>query len=110
MCDQWCSFSNATLEPQQQSSFYHRFIYPDDMKNPKEVERAQRNLSTKLETLSEVMGNKKFLVGNEFTIADVSLTYVLNWIGMSDSIEYNNIVEYVENHKKRKAFPKEYYQ
>ncbi len=110
LCDQWCFYSNSTLEPQQQSSFYNRFIYPDNLKNPKEVERAMVNIGRKLEVLSDEIDTREFLVGNKFTLADISMTYVLNWISMGDSIKQKNLADYMENHKEREAFPREFYE
>ncbi|MGB3655339.1 MAG: glutathione S-transferase family protein [Rivularia sp. (in: cyanobacteria)] len=89
---QWSLFANATLGPG---------IFVED-KRDKEMPRL-------MNPLNEILGQQPFLLGEEFTVADVAVGSILNYIPMMlklDLSEYPNVTSYMKKLSERPAFQK----
>ncbi|MEO0838531.1 MAG: glutathione S-transferase family protein, partial [Cyanobacteria bacterium J06643_5] len=59
--------------------------------------------------LNEILGKQPYLLGEEFTVADVAVGSMLNYIPMMlklDLSEYPNVTNYMEKVSERPAFQK----
>ncbi|MEL6458998.1 MAG: glutathione S-transferase family protein, partial [Cyanobacteria bacterium J06621_15] len=59
--------------------------------------------------LNELLGKQTYLLGEEFTVADVAVGSILNYIPMMlklDLSEYPNVTNYMEKVSERPAFQK----
>ncbi|MEH2237182.1 glutathione S-transferase family protein [Nostoc sp.] len=89
---QWVLFANATLAPG---------IFGE--------ENREREMPRLLTPLNEIFSRQPFLLGNEFTVADVAVGSVLNYIPMIlklDLSPYPAVLNYMKQLSERPAFEK----
>jgi glutathione S-transferase len=90
---QWVLFANATLGPG---------IF-------QEASRQEREMPRLLTSLNEILGQKTFLVGNNFTVADVAvgsiLAYTIRLLKL-DLSSYPAVMIYIKQLAERPAFQK----
>ncbi len=89
---QWVLFSNATLGPG---------IFGE--------ENREREMPALMTPLSQIFQQQPFLMGQEFTVADVAVGSVLAFIPIMlklDLSEYPAIVDYIKRISEREAFQK----
>ncbi|MBN3925449.1 glutathione S-transferase family protein [Nostoc sp. NMS4] len=89
---QWVLFANATLAPG---------IFGE--------ENREREMPRLLTPLNEIFSKQPFLLGNEFTVADVAVGSILNYISMMlklDFSAYPAVLNYIKQVSDRPAFQK----
>jgi len=89
---QWVLFANATLAPG---------IFGE--------ENREREMPRLLTPLNEIFSKQPFLLGNEFTVADVAVGSILNYIPMIlklDLSSYPAVLNYMKQLSERPAFQK----
>ena len=112
--DQWVSFAVTELEQPLWRIARHRFIYPDASRIPADIALACEDFRTQATTLEQQM-RADCMVGDRFTIADLTLTYTLRWarsvrvVGVDLLEQHPRLKAYVEKHSSRPAFPRELY-
>ncbi|MDP9003089.1 MAG: glutathione S-transferase family protein [Myxococcota bacterium] len=114
LVNQWMSFAVADLEQPLWRSMKHRFLYPEKMRIPAEVEVAHDDFKALAATLEHQLRGD-YAVGDTFTLADVTLAYTLRWsrieriIGGDLLATFPRLIDYTRLHTSRPAFPKELY-
>jgi glutathione S-transferase len=114
LVSQWMSFAVADLEQPLWRATKHRFLYPEKTRIPAEVELAHMDFKTLATTLEQELRDDH-VVGDRFTLADLTLAYTLKWsrieriIGADLLATFPRLVEYTEFHTSRSAFPRELY-
>ena len=89
---QWVLFANATLGPG---------IFGE--------ENREREMPRLLTPLNEIFSKQPFLLGDEFTVADVAVGSILNYIPMMlklDLSSYPEVLNYMKQLSERPAFKK----
>ncbi len=89
---QWVLFSNASLEPG---------IFVEA--------RREKEMPRLMTPLNEILGRQPFLLGNEFTVADVAVGSTLAFIPMLLKLDlnaYSDVVNYMKQLSERPAFQK----
>jgi len=89
---QWVLFANATLAPG---------IFGE--------ENREREMPRLLTPLNEIFSKQPFLLGNEFTVVDVAVGSILNYIPMIlklDLSSYPAVLNYMKQLSERPAFQK----
>ncbi|MEH1874085.1 glutathione S-transferase family protein [Nostoc sp.] len=89
---QWVLFANASLGPG---------IFGE--------ENREREMSRLLTPLNEIFSKQPFLLGNEFTVADVAVGSILNYIPILlklDLSSYPEVLNYMKQLSDRPAFQK----
>jgi glutathione S-transferase len=105
--DQWMSFCISDLEQPMWRITKHTFLFPEKMRIPQDVELAKEEFRRVAKVVDEQIGSKKFLVGNRFTAADITMTYTLGWASRFDLLAgLPNCQRYRAEHTSREAFPK----
>jgi glutathione S-transferase len=114
LVNQWTSFAVADLEQPLWRSMKHRFFYPEKTRIPAEVEVAHADFKALAATLErELRGD--YVVGDGFTLADLTLAYTLKWsriervLGADLLATFPRLIEYARLHTSRPAFPNELY-
>jgi glutathione S-transferase len=114
LVNQWMSFAVADLEQPLWRAMKHRLLYPEKVRLPAEVDVAHADFKAVATTLEhELRGDH--IVGNEFTLADLTLAYTLKWsrieriIGADLLATFPRLIDYMQRHTSRPAFPKELY-
>jgi glutathione S-transferase len=112
--NQWMSFVVADLEQPLWRATRHRFLYPEAVRSLAEVELAHADFASLATTLEhELRGDH--LVGDAFTLADLTLAYTLKWsrierlVGADLLARFPRLVDYTDRHTSRPAFPRELY-
>jgi glutathione S-transferase len=114
LVNQWMTFAVADLEQPLWRSMKHRLLYPEKTRIPADVEVAHADFKSLCTTLEKVLPGDH-LVGDTFTLADLTLAYTLKWsriervIGADLLVTFPRLIEYMRLHTSRPAFPKELY-
>ncbi len=82
----------------------HGFILPEDQRVPEIRPALRSDLIRKIDMLGERL-NGEFLVGDQFTIADILCVHCLNWaIGAKVPMENDTVNAYAKTLRARPAF------
>lgn len=72
---QWLHFGESTLMGPMANIIQHSYHLPEEERDPRSLARAKRQLHHYANVLDEELGKHAFLVGDEFTAADIVLGY-----------------------------------
>ncbi len=103
---QWSFWSGGDLQTPIIEIFIQLMFVPEDKRDLKVVEKAQEKLPALLDTLNKGLENSEYLVGEEFTLADLNVASVVSICPaiQYDLSEYGNIVHWLERISSRPAF------
>jgi glutathione S-transferase len=108
------SFAVADLEQPLWRAMRHRFLYPEKVRIPAEVEVAHADFKALAATLERELHDDNAVAGR-FTLADLTLAYTLKWsriervIGADLLATFPRLIEYTNLHTSRSAFPRDLY-
>lgn len=106
-CDQWLFFSVTDLEQPLWRITKHSRLYPENLRIPEDIELATMEFKRVLKTLNELIGDKRFLVANQFSAADISMGYTLRWAQALRLLDgFANVERYAAELWARPHFPK----
>lgn len=74
---QWSFWALVDLQPPTINWLIQAMFVPDEFKNPKVIEDAQKILPTYLNTLEVGLKGKSYLVGDRFTVADMNVATIV---------------------------------
>lgn len=74
---QWTLWAATEVEPLIGAWFYHTMFLPPEQRKPELAADAAARLPKRLAVLERVLANRDYLIGNEFTIADLNVAAVL---------------------------------
>lgn len=77
--DQWTSFASTELESWIWSNAKHTILYPEERRVPAIVEPNTQELRTSAKVIDDLLASRDYILGDEFTAADINVGYVLNW-------------------------------
>ena len=77
-CYQWSFWGMTEVEPPLIDIIQHRMILPADKRDEKVALKAVETLKTPLKVLDEHLHKSEYLLGREFTIADLNVASVLS--------------------------------
>jgi len=86
---QWSVWGISEIEPHQMAIVVEKFFTPDEKKNPKTIERAARALERPLKVLDAHLADRAYLLGDDFTIADLNLAGVMQLLGGMAGHDYS---------------------
>ena len=102
---QWLFFAMATLEPPLQMIFNHTKRLPEEKRIPAMVDPSKERFREVAAVVDKEMATKPFIMGNEFSAADVVLGGCFNWArGMKVLDGFENLREYTTRLIERPAF------
>ena len=112
LCNQWISFAVTELEQPLWRMAKHHFIYPENVRSEAEIELAKTDFFQVAEIFQRQLNEKKYLIGNRFTIADLTVAFTLRWASLRDNLlgPFPTLMEYMQVNTARPAFPKELYE
>lgn len=73
---QWLHFGEATLMGAMANIVQHSYHLPEEERDPRTLARAKRQLNHYSHVLEDELGQHDYLVGDEFTAADIVVGYV----------------------------------
>lgn len=77
--DQWCFFVIGELEQPLWTMAKHRFALPKDWRMPAIIETAGKEFEKALKILESGLGDKPYILGEEFSGADILVSHTLAW-------------------------------
>jgi glutathione S-transferase len=77
-CYQWSFWSMTEIEPLLMTVFMNRMILPAEQRNEKAAGKAVEDIKIPIKVLDEHLHNREYLLGKEFTIADLNAASVLS--------------------------------
>jgi glutathione S-transferase len=102
---QWIHYAMSALEPPAVNIFLHTIRKPEAERIPQLVEEGKQQLKTVLGVIDRALAGREFIVGNQFTAADVLIGSTLGWCAMMGQVgaEYANVGAYLQRLMARPA-------
>ena len=95
--EQWCYFVMAELEQPLWTLAKHRFALPPERRIPAISETAEWEFQKALRILDAGLGDKAFILGEDFSAADILVGQTLNWGRLAKQpLEPDNLKRYAE--------------
>ncbi len=85
--NRWLMFAATELEQPLWRIAKNTALYPEEKRQPSDVERAREDFLPMAAVLEEHMKGRQFLVGNSATIADFVMAYTLDWANEVNLLE-----------------------
>ena len=76
---QWTFWGMMETEDLLLTALRHRYLYPEEQRDPAKADVAEAALQKPLAVLNNALGGRKYLLGNEFTVADLNLAHLFTW-------------------------------
>jgi glutathione S-transferase len=83
---QWIHYAMSGLEPPAVSIFMHTIRLPEAERIPQIVEGARQALAAAVGVVDGALAGRDYMLGNEFTAADVMIGSTLGWARMMGAI------------------------
>jgi glutathione S-transferase len=107
LCNQHCYFAMTELEQPLWSMAKHRFALPKEFRIRDMITTATYEFEKALDVFSLRLGNREFLVGDNFTCADLITASILKWAAQGGkraiSLRHDNIEQYLDRMLAREA-------
>ena len=106
--DQWCFFAASELEQPLWLIAKHTFVFTPDQRHPEVIPSAEWEFKRQLSVLAQGLGDKTFILGEQFTVADILLSHVLTWAsrGLKMDLGHGNLSAYPKRTQSRPALAK----
>jgi glutathione S-transferase len=78
-CYKWSFFGMTEIEPHLMTILRNRLFLPADQRDEKAVQNATESLKSPLKALDDQLKSRPYLLGNDFTIADLNVAAVLSF-------------------------------
>lgn len=79
---QWSVWGISEIEPLQMQIVVQKIFTPKEKRNPKIIENAAKGLERPLAVLDQILGDSPYLLGDEFSVADLNVAAVMNLLQM----------------------------
>ena len=83
---QWSVWAISEIEPLQMQIVIQKMFIPEDKRNQKVIDRATQGLIRPFKVLDDKLTRYDYLLGNQFTVADLNLSAVMLLI---DSMQFD---------------------
>jgi glutathione S-transferase len=77
--DQWSCFALAELEAWVWTNAKHTLLYPEEKRVPQILEPNAQEYMKSAAVVDRHLTDRPFILGNDFTFADINIGYCLNW-------------------------------
>jgi len=102
--NQWCFFAVSELEQPLWLAAKHRFVFPEERRVPSVIPTAMWEFERQLAVLAKGLGDKPYIMGEQFTIADIMISHILTWaVGANLSLNQVNLEAYLARNLARPA-------
>jgi glutathione S-transferase len=78
----WSFWAMSEVEPHLLTILHHRIMNPPEQRDEKAAQAAVEALKAPLNTLEVSLKGKEYLLGKNFTIADLNVAAVMSWAPM----------------------------
>jgi len=103
---QWTIWGLTELEPHLIPMVLHKVFLPEDQRDPKVVANAEVAIKRPLGVLDAHMSDREYLLGGDFTVADLNLAGALSTANFAkfDISEYENATRWLSRCTGRPSF------
>jgi glutathione S-transferase len=102
--DRWCFFAMAELEQPLWTMGKNRFALPEEHRVTEILPTAAWEFQQALILLSEGLADKDYILGDQFSGADILLSHTINWgVVFKQPVEQTNLSDYRERCMQRPA-------
>lgn len=102
---QWCFYMVGSLEPPLVQWFLHTIRLPEAQRDPEQAAQGRQAVEKGLTRLQNHLRGRTFLVGDQFTMADVILGATLDWIFHVQLLgDFAELLEYYQRLTQRPAY------
>lgn len=103
--DQWMSFIVSELEQPLWNKGKHSFALPEEYRVPELLKTALYEFQQPAKILSEALGQRPWLVGDQMTMVDLMVAHTLRWaVNFQFPLEHENLLAFLERMEQRPAF------
>lgn len=78
----WSFWAMTEVEPHLLTVLMNRLFLPPDQRDPKAADAAIEKLSKPFAVLDAELAERKYLVGDGYSVADVNVASVLSWVSL----------------------------
>lgn len=105
---EWSFWVMTDVEKPILNYLFHSAMLPEDQRDPKVAEQSVKDLQWPLKVLNDYLADHEYLVGDEFTVADLNVAGVMLWAKLSrfDLSNFPNIPDWLNRCIKRPAMPR----
>lgn len=80
---QWSFFGMTEIEPSLMTLLMQRVFLPEGQRDAKAAEQAAEKLKAPLKVLDDQLSKNEYLLGKDFTMADLNVAAVLSYAGLA---------------------------
>jgi glutathione S-transferase len=108
LVQQWSLWGIAELQPPIINTFIQVIFVPDERRDNGAIEKAMAKIPGLLKVLNDALEGKNYLVGNDFTLADLNVASIASLCSeiKFDLTAYKNIQTWLTQISERPAFKK----
>lgn len=98
LVEMWTLWTATEIEPQQGQWFYNTIMRPPEQRDAKAAEAGAEGLRARLAVLEGVLQGRDYLLGNDFTAADLNVACVLYtaWFNKFDMAAFPKVRAWLE--------------
>jgi glutathione S-transferase len=102
---QWSFWGMTEVEPPVHTALMNRAVYPEDRRDARAADAAEKQLAQPLQVLDGVLGRSANLLGDAFTVADLNVASILSWArpAQIDMAPFPKAAEWLKNCAERPA-------
>jgi glutathione S-transferase len=91
--DQWSVWGISEIEPLQMQLVIQKFFTPEDKRNQRIIDNAAKGLERPFKVLDDVLKDREWLLGADFSVADLNVAAVMLLLNMvqHDYSSFTNI-------------------
>lgn len=105
--DRWSFFAISELEQPLWTIGKHKFALPKDQRVKAVIPTAEWEYQKALAILSEGLGTKSYILGEQFSAVDILLLHTLRWgLAFGQDLLQDNLQAYFQRGKSRPAYEK----
>ncbi|GLQ32269.1 glutathione S-transferase family protein [Litoribrevibacter albus] len=102
--DQWSYFVLTELEQPLWTMGKHKFAIPKEYRVAEVLPTAAWEFQRALTVLSKGLGDKEYILGDSFSVADLLIAQTLRWgLSFKQAIEQPNLIDYLNRMESRSA-------
>lgn len=107
---QWMDFINCELDANLFTIEKHSWRYPEEARSEKVIQSTIQDMQKPLAVLTTQLEKSPFLLGDEFSFADIMLAHCLNWARYRQVFKDNDVLNhYTKKLSQRESYPRELY-
>jgi len=76
---QWSLWGMTEIERHVLNAMFHRAVYPEDKRDAASADESEKAMQAPLKVLDGAVSKTPYLLGHDFTVADLNVASVLSW-------------------------------